>query len=58
MATMHVVLAHQGGWDELVYFAVPVVLAILAVRWAERRASRRRIERENKPGDNDETNRR
>ena len=35
------VLAHQGGWDEVIYFAVPVVLAILAVRWAERRARRR-----------------
>ena len=31
-------LAHQGGWDEVLYFAVPAVLAILAVRWAERRA--------------------
>lgn len=34
-------LAHAGGWDELAYFAVPAVVAILAVRWAEKRAKRR-----------------
>ena len=39
-------LAHQGGWDELLYFGVPAVLAILAVRWAERRARRRAEEAE------------
>ena len=33
--------AHQGGWDELLMFAVPALLAIYALRWAERRARRR-----------------
>ncbi len=38
---MRYVLAHQGGWDEIALFAVPVVLALLAVRWAEKRAKKR-----------------
>lgn len=38
--TLDIVIAHQG-WDELLLFGVPVVLAILAVRWAERRSKRR-----------------
>jgi hypothetical protein len=36
------VVAHQGGWDELLLFGVPVVVAIVAVRWAEQRAKARR----------------
>ena len=36
------ILAHQGGWDEALLFAVPIVIALLAVRWAERRAKRRK----------------
>ncbi len=34
-------LAHQGGWDEAALFVVPAVLALLVIRWAERRARRR-----------------
>ena len=34
-------LAHAGGWDELLFFGVPVVIAIAAVRWAEKRTKRR-----------------
>lgn len=41
---MRLLLAHQGGWDELAYFAIPAVVAILAVRWAEKRAKRRHVE--------------
>lgn len=37
-------LAHQGGWDELFLFGAPVVLAIVGVRWAERRAKAKRAE--------------
>ncbi len=33
--------AHQGGWDELLLFGVPALLAIFGLRWAERRARRR-----------------
>ena len=58
MATMRTVLAHQGGWDEFLYFAVPAVLAILGLRWVERRAARRRAEeQENQPSDDENTNR-
>ena len=32
------VLAHQGGWDEILLFAVPVVAVLLLLRWAERRS--------------------
>jgi hypothetical protein len=35
------VLAHQGGWDELLWFAAPIVGVILWVRWAERKARHR-----------------
>jgi len=37
-------LAHQGGWDELLMFGLPIVLAVLAVRWADRRAKARQDE--------------
>ena len=32
---------HMGGIDEVGIFAVPALLAIFALRWAERRARRR-----------------
>jgi hypothetical protein len=35
---MSAVLAHYGGVDEIGVFVVPVVAAILILRWAERRA--------------------
>ena len=34
---MELFFAHQGGWDEILMFAVPIVIAVLAVRWVERR---------------------
>ena len=39
------VLAHQGNWDEILMFAVPILIAVGAVRWAERR-NRERSEAE------------
>lgn len=30
-------IAHQGGWDEILMFAIPIVLALLLVRRLERR---------------------
>jgi hypothetical protein len=42
MPTRVVLIAHQGGWDEILLFATPVVLAYFGVRWAERRARARR----------------
>lgn len=41
LPNMAVFLAHQGGWDELIWFAVPIVAVVLWVRWAERRAVNR-----------------
>lgn len=35
-------LAHQWGWDEILYFIVPAVGAVLWIRWAEKRARSRR----------------
>lgn len=32
------ILAHQG-WDEMIVFAVPILLVLAAVGWAERRRS-------------------
>ena len=36
------VLAHQYGWDEILLFAVPILLALAGVRWAERRAKQKK----------------
>jgi len=32
------VLAHQGGWDEALYIAIPAVALLYALRRAEKRA--------------------
>jgi hypothetical protein len=34
-------LAHQGGWDEIALFAIPVLVALAAVRLVERRHRRK-----------------
>lgn len=39
-------IAHLGGIDEIGVFVVPAVLAILALRWAEKRARKRQEEEE------------
>lgn len=38
------VLAHSWGWDELLFFGIPIVLALVGIRWVERRAGRRYAE--------------
>jgi hypothetical protein len=38
--------AHYWGIDEVGVFVLPVVLAIVALRWAERRARRAAAEKE------------
>ncbi|UJW31270.1 hypothetical protein L3Q67_39790 [Saccharothrix sp. AJ9571] len=35
---MHWVLAHQGGWDEIMVFAGPVAIIVLLVVLARRQA--------------------
>ena len=47
-----IVLAHQGGWDEILFVAVPALIAIYALRWADRKARSRSSE--DKPHDDDE----
>ncbi|MDX1691525.1 MAG: hypothetical protein R3290_10930 [Acidimicrobiia bacterium] len=34
------VLGHAGGWDEFLFFVVPIVVALAAIRWAGKRARR------------------
>jgi hypothetical protein len=41
-----VIVGHLGGIDEVGIFVVPALLAVLALRWAERRARRRAAEEE------------
>jgi hypothetical protein len=36
-----VIFSHLGGIDEIGIFVVPALLAVIALRWAERRARRR-----------------
>jgi len=38
---MPFVFAHQGGWDEILMFAVPVALGWWAIKAAEKRSRRR-----------------
>ncbi|MFQ5523715.1 MAG: hypothetical protein ACE5F5_09070 [Acidimicrobiia bacterium] len=35
------VLAHFGGIDEIGLFLIPAVMAVFALRWAEKRAKHR-----------------
>lgn len=52
MRAVALLLAHQGGWDELLFVLLPIALfaALLAV--ANRRATRAQAERdESKPPD-------
>jgi hypothetical protein len=44
-----VIFAHYGGIDEIGIFVVPAVLAILALRWADRKAKRAAAEKEAEP---------
>jgi len=41
-----VTFAHYGGIDEIGIFVIPAVMAILALRWAERKAKRAAAEKE------------
>lgn len=43
-------LAHLGGIDELGAYVIPIVLAIVALRWAEKRAKASAAERDGEQG--------
>lgn len=42
------VIAHQGGWDEILMFLVPVALGIWALRHAEKKSRLAAEEKERK----------
>jgi hypothetical protein len=44
-------LAHQGGWDEALFVAVPLVVFALLLRAAKRRAEREAGEARTRPSD-------
>ncbi len=48
MVTSGTVLAHQGGWDEVVLVILPLVVLVALLRMAKRRALE-----ETEPGDDD-----
>ena len=39
-------LAHQGGWDEILMFVAPIAIAVGAVKWADKRGRKKRAELE------------
>jgi hypothetical protein len=43
------ILAHQGGWDEMLMVAAPIVVFALILRVANKRAERRAAELATKP---------
>jgi hypothetical protein len=44
LMAVHVVLAHQGGWDELLWFGIPAAGVVAFIWWVERTARRRKDE--------------
>ena len=44
-------LAHQGGWDELLFVLLPIALFAGLLAIANRRATRAQSEEELEPGD-------
>ena len=45
------IVAHQGGWDELIFVFVPIALFAGLLAIANRRATRAQAEEEHEPGD-------
>lgn len=50
-AALTSLLAHQGGWDEFLLVATPVVLMALLLRLANRRAERQLSEQPDEQSD-------
>lgn len=48
-------LAHYWGIDEVGVFIVPVVLAIVLLRWVEKRARRRTQDESGEPEESEES---
>jgi len=49
---MLLLIAHQGGWDEILLFVAPIALAFFVIRALERRG-RSRADSGDPPSDND-----
>ena len=47
-------LAHQGGWDEALFVAVPIAVFALLLRVAKRRAEAEALEEQRAAGETDE----
>lgn len=47
-AAVSVVLAHQGGWDELLFVLVPV-LVFVTLQWLNRRKARQESDKGGEP---------
>lgn len=43
------VLAHEGGWDELIFVLVPIALFAGLLAIANRRATKAQVERDGEP---------
>ena len=48
MTALTVVLAHQGGWDEMLFVLVPL-LVFLTLQWLNRRKMRQESDEGRKP---------
>lgn len=48
---MNRMLAHQGGWDEMLYVLVPIAFIALLLRTANKRAKSLQADRERPPSD-------
>lgn len=55
MTVAAVVLAHQGGWDEVLLAAVPIAVFVLVLRLANKRADERLHETDASQLDGDST---
>lgn len=53
MRTLALLVAHQGGWDELLFVLLPIALFAGLLAVANRRASREQAERERSDPPND-----
>lgn len=51
MSGVGTVLAHQGGWDEVLWFLLPALGGWWAIRWAGQRATARAEEGKRAAGD-------
>lgn len=53
MSALAEILAHQGGWDELLFVLLPIALFAALLALANRRATRLQALREAEPSDDD-----